>query len=65
MLAWRLALLIGSAEGVALLVRRFAGSRLDRYATPIDATVVVALLVFALGTMAGISNRSSTRRTAR
>ena len=54
MLAWRLALLIGSAEGVALLVRRFAGSRLDRYATPIDATVVVALLVFALGTMAGM-----------
>ncbi|WP_258025513.1 hypothetical protein [Burkholderia sp. COPS] len=52
-LALRLALLIGSAEGVALLVRRFAGSRLDRYATPIDATVVAALLVFALGTMAG------------
>ncbi|MCA8330452.1 hypothetical protein PPH94_035150 [Burkholderia cepacia] len=53
-LALRLALLIGSAEGVALLVRRFAGSRLDRYATPIDATVVAALLVFALGTMAGM-----------
>ncbi|MGE8577551.1 MAG: hypothetical protein ACN6QT_20860, partial [Burkholderia contaminans] len=46
--------LIGSAEGVALLVRRFAGNRLDRYATPIDATVVAALLVFALGTMAGM-----------
>ncbi|NTZ81481.1 hypothetical protein FCJ61_00175 [Burkholderia metallica] len=53
-LALRLALLIGSAEGVALLVRRFAGARLARHATPIDAIVVVALLIFALGTMAGM-----------
>ncbi|WGS53241.1 hypothetical protein LFL96_34320 [Paraburkholderia sp. D15] len=53
-LALRLALLIGSAEGVAIVVRKLAGQRLARHAGAIDVTVVIALLTFALGTMAGM-----------
>ncbi|ASL48311.1 hypothetical protein bAD24_III13000 [Burkholderia sp. AD24] len=53
-LALRLALLIGSAEGVAIVVRKVAGQRLARHANTIDVTVVIALLTFALGTMAGM-----------
>lgn len=53
-LAIRLAALIASAEGVAIVVRKLAGKRLDNYTGSIDAVVLVALLVFALGTMAGM-----------
>ncbi|MGJ7530194.1 hypothetical protein [Variovorax sp. GB1P17] len=53
-LALRLLFLVGTAEGVAILVRRFAKERLAAHASAIDGIVVVALLVFALGTMAGM-----------
>ncbi|MBB4370347.1 BASS family bile acid:Na+ symporter [Bradyrhizobium sp. cir1] len=53
-LALRLALLIGSAEGVAFLVRRHAASMLAGLGEVVDGIVVTALLVFAVATMAGI-----------
>ncbi|WP_244553715.1 hypothetical protein [Bradyrhizobium arachidis] len=53
-LALRLALLIGSAEGVAFLVRRHAASMLAAHGAVVDGTIVAALLVFAIATMAGI-----------
>ncbi|MET3177376.1 UNVERIFIED_ORG: BASS family bile acid:Na+ symporter [Variovorax guangxiensis] len=53
-LALRLILLVGTAEGAAILVRRFAKERLAAHAGAIDGVVVVALLVFAVGTMAGL-----------
>ncbi len=56
-LAWRLALLIGSAEGVALLLRHRAAALLVRHHTGVDAMVLAGLLVFALSTMAGMQAR--------
>ena len=56
-LAWGLALLIGSAEGIALLLRHHAAALLVRHHTGVDAMVLVGLLVFALSTMAGIQAR--------
>ncbi len=53
-LALRLAVLVGGAEGVAILLRRFAAGVLARYDLVVDAVIVVALLVFALATMAGV-----------
>lgn len=53
-LALRLALLIGSAEGVAFLVRRHAAPMLAAYGEVVDGIIVAALLVFAVATMAGI-----------
>ncbi len=53
-LALRLALLIGSAEGVAFLVRRHAASMLAAHGEVVDGIIVTALLVFAVATMAGI-----------
>ncbi|HEX7865376.1 MAG TPA: hypothetical protein VF555_10520 [Variovorax sp.] len=53
-LALRLILLVGTAEGAAILVRRFAKERLATHAGAIDGVVIVALLVFAVGTMAGM-----------
>lgn len=56
-LAWRLAVLIGTAEGAALLLRRHAAPLLARHSDAIDALVLAALLVFALSTMAGMRAR--------
>jgi BASS family bile acid:Na+ symporter len=56
-LAWRLAVLIGSAEGVALLLRHHAAALLFRYHTGVDTMVLAGLLVFALSTMAGMQAR--------
>lgn len=53
-LALRLALLVGGAEGVALLLRRFVGSQLHSHGKAVDRIVVVALLVFVVATMAGV-----------
>lgn len=53
-LALRLALLIGSAEGVAFLLRRHAAPMLAAHGGVVDGVVVAALLVFAVATMAGI-----------
>ncbi|SDI18539.1 hypothetical protein [Variovorax sp. OV700] len=53
-LALRLLLLVGAAEGVAILVRRFAKGHLEAHGSAIDGVVVIALLVFATGTMAGM-----------
>lgn len=53
-LALRLALLIGSAEGVAFLVRRHAAPMLAAHGEVVDGAIVAALLVFAVATMAGI-----------
>jgi BASS family bile acid:Na+ symporter len=53
-LALRLAVLIGGAEGVALVLRRRAAPLLASYGQIVDGIVVAALLVFALATMAGI-----------
>lgn len=53
-LAWRLALLIGGAEGVAILIRRFAFTVVQEHGLAIDGLVVVSLLIFACGTMFGM-----------
>lgn len=53
-LALRLALLIGSAEGVAFLLRRHAAPVLVAHGGVVDGIIVAALLVFAMATMAGI-----------
>jgi BASS family bile acid:Na+ symporter len=53
-LALRLALLIGSAEGVAFLLRRHAAAVLAAHGDMVDGVIVAALLVFAVATMAGI-----------
>ena len=53
-LALRLALLIGSAEGVAFLLRRHAAPVLAAHDRVVDGAIVAALLVFAVATMAGI-----------
>jgi BASS family bile acid:Na+ symporter len=53
-LALRLAMLVGGAEGVALLLRRFAGVQLRSHGETIDRIVVAALLVFVIATMAGV-----------
>ena len=53
-LALRLALLVGGAEGVALLLRRFAGRQLHSHGETVDRIVVVALLIFVVATMAGV-----------
>jgi BASS family bile acid:Na+ symporter len=53
-LALRLALLIGSAEGVAFLLRRHAAPMLAAHGGVVDGVIVAALLVFAVATMAGI-----------
>ncbi|CAN7283287.1 hypothetical protein [Bosea sp. LjRoot237] len=53
-LALRLALLVGGAEGVALLLRRFAAPLLRSHGGAVDRIVVAALLVFVVATMAGV-----------
>lgn len=53
-LALRLAILIGGAEGLALLLRRYAGQALAVHGKIVDGIIVGALMVFALATMAGI-----------
>lgn len=53
-LALRLAQLIGSAEGVAFLLRRHAAPVLAAHGGIVDGVIVAALLVFAVATMAGI-----------
>ena len=56
-LALRLALLIGSAEGVAFLLRRHAAPVLASHGDMVDGTIVAALVVFAVSTMAGIQTQ--------
>lgn len=53
-LALKLALLIGGAEGIALILRRYGSAFLTAHGKAVDGIVVTALLVFALGTMAGV-----------
>ncbi|OKO69221.1 membrane protein [Bradyrhizobium sp. NAS80.1] len=53
-LALRLMLLIGSAEGIAFLLRRHAAPVLAAHGGVVDGTIVAALLVFAVATMAGV-----------
>ncbi|MGY4502175.1 BASS family bile acid:Na+ symporter [Bradyrhizobium sp. GM24.11] len=53
-LALRLALLIGSAEGVAFLLRRHAAPVLVVRGDVVDGIIVTALVLFAVATMAGI-----------
>lgn len=55
-LALRLAVLIGGAEGVALLIRRFSQTFVASHGLAIDGIVVVALFLFAIGTMAGMQS---------
>lgn len=59
-LAIRLALLIGGAEGVALLLRRYAAPALAAHGRLVDGAIVMALLVFALATMAGVHAQIAT-----
>lgn len=47
-------LLIGSAEGIAFLVRRHVAQVLAAHGGLVDGIIVAALLVFAVATMAGI-----------
>ncbi|BBP70868.1 hypothetical protein PHLH6_28720 [Pseudomonas sp. Seg1] len=53
-LAIRLAILIGGAEGVAILIRRFSHGFVAHHGLAIDGVVVMALFLFAIGTMAGM-----------
>ena len=53
-LAVRLAVLIGGAEGAALLIRRFSHTFVATHGLAIDGVVVIALFLFAVGTMAGM-----------
>ena len=53
-LALRLALLIGGAEGVALVLRRRAATVLSKHGAVVDGVIVAALLIFALAAMAGV-----------
>ncbi|MGV1793697.1 hypothetical protein [Rhizobium sp. A37_96] len=56
-LASRLALMIGGAGAVALLLRRYADAPLARNGGLIDRFVLVALLVFAVATMANVTEQ--------
>lgn len=57
-LAGRLGLLIGAALLLALLVRRGAGpARIAALAPSLDGVVVLAMLVFVIGIMAGVTER--------
>lgn len=58
-LALRLAVLIGGAEGVALILRRRAAPLLAAHGKIVDSVIVAALLVFALATMSGIRAQAS------
>ena len=53
-LAARLALLVGGAGAAALLLRHQAGARLVQHSRIIDASVLAALLLFAIATMTGV-----------
>ncbi|MDP3616842.1 MAG: hypothetical protein Q8R49_03320 [Rhodoferax sp.] len=53
-LAQRLLLMLGASAGLAWLWRRLAGAALQRQALLVDAGVLLALVVFALATMAGV-----------
>lgn len=53
-LATRLALLVGAAGALALLLRNQAAARLVQHARIIDALVLASLLLFAIATMAGV-----------
>lgn len=53
-LAWRLVVLIGGAEGVAMLIRRLSRRFVAEHGVAIEGAVVIALFVFAVGTMAGM-----------
>lgn len=53
-LAIRLAVLIGGAEGAAILIRRFSHTFVATHGLAIDGIVVIALFLFAVGTMAGM-----------
>ncbi|MCO7632993.1 hypothetical protein NJF54_14250 [Pseudomonas guariconensis] len=55
-LAARLALLIGGAEGVAILIRHFSHDIVARHGLAIDGIVVLALFIFSIGTMAGLQS---------
>ncbi|MFW9079924.1 hypothetical protein ACOI9X_11655 [Pseudomonas sp. P2757] len=55
-LAIRLAILIGGAEGAAILIRRFSQSFVATHGLAIDGIVVIALFLFAIGTMAGMQS---------
>ncbi|WP_295479374.1 hypothetical protein [uncultured Pseudomonas sp.] len=53
-LALRLAILIGTAEGAALLIRKLALNFVSQHGLAIDGIVITALFIFAIGTMAGM-----------
>ena len=53
-LAAGLAMMIGGAGAVALVLRRYQSARLSRHHLLLDRLVLTALLVFAVATMAGV-----------
>ncbi|MEB0047425.1 MULTISPECIES: hypothetical protein [unclassified Pseudomonas] len=53
-LAIRLLILIGGAEGAAILIRRFSQTFVATHGMAVDGIVVIALFLFAIGTMAGL-----------
>ncbi|MCC8984316.1 hypothetical protein H8A92_36945 [Bradyrhizobium sp. 10BB] len=63
-LATRLALLVGGAGALALLLRRQAAARLVQHSRTIDALVLASLLVFAIATMAGVRTQIETQPIA-
>ncbi|WP_461357056.1 hypothetical protein [Bradyrhizobium sp. USDA 4454] len=63
-LAVRLALLVGGAGALALLLRRQATAQLARNSRSIDALVLASLLLFAIATMAGVRAQIETQPIA-
>ncbi|KWV57513.1 hypothetical protein AS156_37940 [Bradyrhizobium macuxiense] len=63
-LAARLALLVGGAGAVALLLRQKAGTLLVKHSRSIDALVLASLLLFAVATMAGVRAQIETQPVA-
>lgn len=52
-----LAVMIGGAEGVALLIRRYATMLVSHCGREIDGVVVLALFVFSIATMDGLQSK--------
>ncbi|MGY3441465.1 BASS family bile acid:Na+ symporter [Bradyrhizobium sp. USDA 4473] len=63
-LAVRLALLVGGAGAVALLLRQKAAAELARRSRSIDTLVLASLLLFAIATMAGVRAQIETQPIA-
>jgi len=58
-LAGKLLLLVGGAEGAALVIRRYSKSWVNNHGMAVDGVVVVSLFAFAIATMDGLHDELS------